>query len=90
MAAWASLSPAEREVVKSKYNSAGIKFFVSVFGFSDKPTTKDPIEVANNVAQWTKEYHVDGVDVNYEDEDAFRKGDGSAEVCLCSSLLNQI
>ncbi|KAF8340778.1 glycoside hydrolase [Amanita rubescens] len=74
VAAWADLSPSARAEARHKYHSAGVKLFVSAFGYTDKPTARDPAQVAEFIAGWAKEYHVDGVDVNFEDEDAFKKG----------------
>ncbi|KAF8634561.1 hypothetical protein AX17_004151 [Amanita inopinata Kibby_2008] len=60
-----------------------IKLVASVFGFSDTPTSgADPVATANSFAAWVKQYNLDGIDVDYEDFNAFDKGDGSAESWL--------
>ncbi|KAJ7576826.1 glycoside hydrolase family 18 protein, partial [Mycena floridula] len=87
---WAKMSDSDRSKansdsidtqIKSDYNAAGIKIIVSLFGGEEKPTTSgvDAVEFANIAVDWVKKYGVDGVDVDYEDEEAFDKGDGSAE-----------
>lgn len=82
--AWASLNDTERSIIKSQYAAAGITLLVSAFGATDVPTTMgvDPVATANAMAAWVRQYQLDGIDVDYEDLDAFAKGDGSAEVRL--------
>ncbi|KAK7687873.1 hypothetical protein QCA50_009092 [Cerrena zonata] len=83
---WTQLSAADRANIKSQYAAAGIKLMVSVFGSTDVPTSTgaDPIATANTIAAWVKEFDMDGVDVDYEDFNAFDAGDGSAENWLIS------
>ncbi|KAF4592986.1 hypothetical protein EYR38_008693 [Pleurotus pulmonarius] len=78
---WTRLSPAQRAKVKAEYAAAGIKLIVSVFGATDAPTTNgaDPVKTANEMADWVKEFDLDGIDVDYEDFDAVNAGDGKAE-----------
>lgn len=52
--------------IKGEYNAAGISLIVSLFGAVDKPTSMDPVEMANTAAQFVKKYGLDGVDVDYE------------------------
>ncbi|KAJ7696589.1 glycoside hydrolase [Mycena rosella] len=81
---WTTLTDAQRTTVKASYAAAGIKLIVSVFGSTDIPTTSgvNPVTIANTVAAWVIQYNLDGVDVDYEDFDAFDAGDGSAEAWL--------
>ncbi|KAF9530432.1 glycoside hydrolase [Crepidotus variabilis] len=83
---WTSLTDAQRSSVKSQYAAAGIKLVVSVFGSTDVPTSSgvDPIATANTMAAWVKKYNLDGIDVDYEDFNAFNAADGSAENWLIS------
>ncbi|KAF9006138.1 glycoside hydrolase family 18 protein [Cyathus striatus] len=82
----ASKPPSQRSTIKSQYAAAGIKLVVSVFGATDVPTTSnaDPITTANTMAAWVKQYGLDGIDVDYEDFNAFDAGDGKAENWLIS------
>lgn len=57
--------------IKKKYNDAGIYLFVSAFGGTEYPTNDNPVTVATNLANFVKENNLDGVDVDYEDNDAF-------------------
>ncbi|KAF5361886.1 hypothetical protein D9756_002352 [Leucocoprinus leucothites] len=83
---WTTLTASQRSSIKSQYAAAGIKLIVSVFGSTDVPTTvrADPVATANTMAAWVKQYNLDGIDVDYEDFNAFDAGDGSAENWLIS------
>ncbi|TFK53391.1 glycoside hydrolase [Heliocybe sulcata] len=92
---WTTLTAAERSTVLSQYHAAGISLVVSVFGSTDVPTSSgaNPVTTADTIAAWVKEYDLDGVDVDYEDFNAFDAGDGSAENWLISfttELRNQL
>ncbi|KAM6497137.1 glycoside hydrolase family 18 protein [Amanita muscaria] len=84
--AWTTLTDAQRSSIKSQYAAAGIKLMVSAFGSSDAPTSTgaDPIATANTFANWVKTYQLDGIDVDYEDFNAFNAGNGGAENWLIS------
>ncbi|KIK68266.1 glycoside hydrolase family 18 protein [Collybiopsis luxurians FD-317 M1] len=81
---WTQLSAAQRASVKSQYAAAGISLVVSAFGSTDAPTSQgaDPIATANTMAAWVTQYDLDGIDVDYEDFNAFNTG--TAEVWLAS------
>ncbi|KAF7794237.1 hypothetical protein EIP86_005369 [Pleurotus ostreatoroseus] len=83
---WTTLTADERSSVKTQYADAGIKLIVSAFGSSDVPTSTgaDPIGTANTMAAWVKQYDLDGIDVDYEDFNAFDAGNGNAENWLIS------
>ncbi|KAJ3483843.1 hypothetical protein NLI96_g6047 [Meripilus lineatus] len=83
---WASLPESQRSGIKSQYSAAGIKLMVSAFGSSNLPTSGgvDPVATANTMAAWVKKYGLDGIDVDYEDFDAMRAGNGKAEQWLIS------
>jgi len=80
---WASLSASRRSEIKSSYKAANIKMIVSLFGSENMPTKQDPDSIAEDVTQWVKQYDLDGVDVDYEDDNAFNTGSG-AETWLIS------
>jgi chitinase len=83
---WTWLTAAQRASVLSEYHNAGIQIIVSAFGSTDAPTSSgaDPVATANNIANFVKQFQLDGVDVDYEDFNAFNRGDGSAERWLIS------
>ncbi|KAG6919515.1 hypothetical protein DXG01_005105 [Tephrocybe rancida] len=77
---WTTLTAAQRTTIKAQYAAAGVKLIVSVFGATDVPTSSgaDPIATANTFAAWVKQYSLDGIDVDYEDFDAFNGGKAEA------------
>ncbi|KAI0272598.1 glycoside hydrolase family 18 protein [Gloeopeniophorella convolvens] len=81
---WQEISASDRSSIKSQYASAGIKLLVSAFGSTDAPTSegKDPVATANTMAAWVKQYSLDGIDVDYEDFNAFDGSSGSAVTWL--------
>jgi len=81
---WQSISASDRSAIKSQYAAAGIKLLVSVFGATEAPTSagSDPITVADTMAAWVKKYDLDGIDVDYEDFNAFDGSSGSAVTWL--------
>jgi hypothetical protein len=88
---WQSLQACDRSAIKSQYAAAGIKLLVSAFGATDAPTTAgcDPTTLANTMAAWVQEYDLDGIDVDYEDFDAF-DGSGSSAVTWLSTFTKQL
>lgn len=90
---WASLSASDRSTLKSQYAAAGISLMVSVFGSTDTPTSSgaDPTDTANTFAAWVQEYDLDGIDVDYEDFNAFDAGTAEAWlVTFTTQLRNQL
>jgi len=81
---WTQLSSSQRSSLKSQYAAAGIKLMVSAFGSTDVPTSTgaDPVATANTMAAWVQQFQLDGIDVDYEDFNAFDAGDGKAEQWL--------
>jgi chitinase len=59
-----------QKAIKKKYNDAGISVFVSAFGATEMPTGQDPTTVATSLANWVLGNNLDGVDIDYEDNDA--------------------
>ncbi|WVO13809.1 hypothetical protein L204_101432 [Cryptococcus depauperatus] len=69
---WASWEESYRQQVIEEYHNAGIALMISAFGSTDKPTTDgaDPKETAQKLADFVKQYGLDGVDIDYEDMSA--------------------
>lgn len=67
--AWEQFDADYRAQVIEEYHSAGIALMVSAFGSTDSPTTNgaDPVDTATRLANWVKQYGLDGVDIDYED-----------------------
>lgn len=66
--AWTELTNSQRTSYLKEYNDAGISLIVSAFGETDTPTSAgtNAITVANDLAKWVKQYHLQGVDIDYE------------------------
>ncbi|EGN97707.1 glycoside hydrolase family 18 protein [Serpula lacrymans var. lacrymans S7.3] len=81
---WQELTADQRTTIKAQYAAADILLIASVFGSTETPTSSgyDPIDTANTVAAWIIEYDLDGLDIDYEDFDAFDAGTGAAEQWL--------
>lgn len=91
--AWAWFSASTRKSVLKEYHDAGIALMVSAFGSTDAPTSNgaDPTQTARNLAQYVKDYGLDGVDIDYEDMPAMNSN--KAEVWLITfqrELRNQL
>lgn len=65
---WTELSASQRSQIKAEYKAAGITLAVSAFGSTDTPTTDgyDPVDLANRLSAFVKDYDLDGVDIDYE------------------------
>ncbi|EIM84114.1 chitinase, partial [Stereum hirsutum FP-91666 SS1] len=83
---WESLSASQRSTIKSQYNAAGIALVASAFGATDKPTSagESATSLGASMGQWVLDNGVDGLDIDYEDLDAFNAGNGNAENWLIS------
>jgi chitinase len=73
---WAQMSSSERKAAVKEYNDAGISLIVSAFGETESPVTDgvDPVATANKMAQWVIDHDLQGIDVDFEDFDAFNSG----------------
>ncbi|KZV61339.1 glycoside hydrolase family 18 protein [Peniophora sp. CONT] len=92
---WASLTADQRSSIKSSYAAAGVKMMVSAFGATDSPTSSgaDPVATADSLAAWVVSMGLDGVDVDYEDFNAFNGGTTAAVdwlVAFTKELRNKL
>jgi len=67
-----------RTTMLKKYHDAGIKVMISAFGATEKPTTAgaNANECANRLADYVVANKLDGVDLDYEDTQAFKAQTG--------------
>jgi len=74
------------------YHGAGIKVLVSAFGDTDYPTSegKDPNQVATDLANWVKLNQLDGVDLDWEDNNAMDSGTGEQWLITCTNKLRDL
>lgn len=88
------MDAATRQSIKSSYNAAGVKLIVSAFGSTETPTSSgdDPVDTANTMAAWIKQYDLDGIDIDYEDFTAINEGNGAVDwlVKFTQQLRNQL
>ncbi|KAJ6581556.1 glycoside hydrolase superfamily [Mycena capillaripes] len=79
---WTTYTDADRATIKAQYAADGIKLMVSAFGSSDVSTSSgvNPITMATTMANWVKQYNLDGIDVDYEDFNAFDAEDGISQL----------
>ena len=65
----------QRAILK-RYHDKGIQLIISAFGATEMPTNQDPVKVADALADYTIINHLDGVDIDYEDNAAMQSGAG--------------
>ena len=59
----------------SRYHANGIKVLASAFGSTDYPTsTHDPTQLGIQIAEFIKTNQLDGVDIDWEDNNALQSG----------------
>ncbi|KAF9073324.1 glycoside hydrolase family 18 protein [Rhodocollybia butyracea] len=89
---WVQLTAAQRASIKSEYAAAGITLVVSAFGSTDAPTSTgaNPVTTANTFAAWVIEFGLDGIDVDYEDFNAFDAGTAEAWLISFTTQLRKM
>ncbi|WWC73530.1 uncharacterized protein I206_107502 [Kwoniella pini CBS 10737] len=90
---WEQLDTDTRQQTITEYHNAGIALMVSAFGSTDSPTSNgaDPTQTAQQLAQWVKDYGLDGVDIDYEDMSAMNSAQAvSWIVTFQKELRNQL
>jgi chitinase len=89
--AFTLLDDATRAGIINDYHNAGISLMVSAFGSTDAPASAgvDPVATANSMAQFVKQWGLDGIDIDFEDFNAINSGTGSAENWLIA-FTNQL
>jgi len=60
---------------------------MSAFGATDMPTGSDPVQTCTNVANFVKNNNLDGVDIDYEDDDAMDKGTAEEWLIKCTQAV---
>ena len=78
--------------LRKKYNDAGVSIMISAFGAAEYPTTKglDPVTCAQKLGDYVNLNNYDGVDVDYEDNEAMNKGTGEQWVILFMKHLRKL
>lgn len=73
VAEWIQASTTQRKAIVNAYNNAGIRLGMALFGETDAPLSNgnDPYQLANKISNFVKKYNLQGVDVDFEEYDAF-------------------
>lgn len=76
---------------KTIFKDFGIKLMVGAFGTTEHPTTVwvEPMELAGNLSKFVMENNLDGVDVDWEDNEAMKNGKGVDWLVRFSAVLRQ-
>jgi len=74
------------------YHQKGIKVLVSAFGSTDFPTSRgvDPVACGKSLAQFVIDNNLDGVDLDWEDNDAMNAGKGEAWLISITQTLRSM
>lgn len=76
--------------IKAAFKKAGKKLLISAFGATDMPTSKSATTVCTNLANFAKKNLFDGVDLDYEDNEAFEKGTAEKWLIDCTKAIRKI
>jgi len=76
-----------RKKMFDAFRAKGKRVLVSAFGAFDFPTHRDPTKVCTDLANFTKDNGFDGVDLDYEDNEAMEAGTGEAWVITCTKVI---
>ncbi|KAH3760346.1 glycoside hydrolase [Pelomyxa schiedti] len=89
---WGQTDEEVRAAWLELYHSANISLIVSAFGATDFPTSEgtNAVTVATNLAQFIIDTNADGVDLDYEDNDAMNQGKGEDWVIQCTQTLRSL
>ncbi|KAL4443118.1 hypothetical protein ABPG74_002185 [Tetrahymena malaccensis] len=72
------------------YHDNGSLLFISAFGAAQNPTGFDPKLVAESLAKWVNENpYIDGIDIDYEDNDAIVDGTGTKWLITFQKVLRE-
>ncbi|PFH50204.1 glycoside hydrolase family 18 protein [Amanita thiersii Skay4041] len=72
--------------MKTAYNNAGIKLIVGALTSSDA----DAKQTAQTLANWVKQYDLDGIDVGFGDPHAFENGSAEAFIAVAISIVSAL
>ena len=63
---------------------------LSAFGATWNPTDRDPVSTCSQLAYHVKENNLDGLDLDYEDNEAMNKGRAEDWLIQCTKTIRQI
>jgi len=88
---WGNTSSQVQKALLDRYHSKNVKLLVSCFGATDFPTSAgaDPVETGKSIANFVIQNQLDGVDLDWEDNDAMNAGKGEAWLVSITRTLRQ-
>jgi chitinase len=69
------------------YHDNGIKVLLSAFGATWMPTGSDAVATCNRIADTALQYQFDGVDLDYEDNEAMNVGKAEDWLIKCTRAI---
>eukprot|EP00727_Mastigamoeba_balamuthi_P013607 m51a1_g887 hypothetical protein (497) ;mRNA; f:2830-4592 len=89
---WGQTNDAVQKAWADAFHKAGKLIMVSAFGATDFPTSagKDPVQVAQALAEFVNKNNLDGVDLDWEDNNAMEAGTGEAWLVSCTRKLREL
>jgi len=74
------------------YHAHGVKLLISAFGSTDFPTSGgvDPVQCGTQLANFVIQNQLDGVDLDWEDNDAMNVGKGEAWLIAITKTLRSL
>jgi len=75
---WGGSTSEIQSNIKAEFDKAGAYLLVSAFGSTEFPTSagSDPTQCANSLADFVRNNHLHGADLDWEDNDAMNRGLG--------------
>eukprot|EP01123_Difflugia_compressa_P013556 TRINITY_DN6353_c0_g1_i1.p1 TRINITY_DN6353_c0_g1~~TRINITY_DN6353_c0_g1_i1.p1 ORF type:complete len:333 (-),score=55.65 TRINITY_DN6353_c0_g1_i1:16-987(-) len=89
---WGSSTQEVQAAWLKLYHNKGIKVLISAFGATEFPTSAgvDPVQCCTNLGNFVIQNQLDGVDLDWEDNDAMDAGKGEAWLITCTQTLRSI
>jgi len=89
---WGKSTSEVQKAWLDRYHQRNIKVLVSAFGATEFPTSAgvDPVKCGTDLANFVKTNQLDGVDLDYEDNDAMEKGKGEEWLIQITRTLRQL
>jgi len=86
---WGNTTAEIQKAWLDAYHSAGKKVLISCFGATEFPTSQglNPVTTAQQIAQFVITNQFDGVDLDYEDNNAMDAGTGVSWIVQCTQTL---
>lgn len=87
---WGTTDDDIRAAWVKAYHDAGYVIMVSAFGATYNPTSSDPTGECTKLANFVVQYNLDGIDLDYEDNDAMKRGEAEQWLISCTKAIRQV